>query len=537
VARLLGPDANARFVYTSVGGTLRSAAGLTATVYSTAVGNLLADIATYDGTNTPGATISGSTLTVDSDSFLPRFWFPDTVDTVYVSVNGGTRVALNADYDARLDAIDARWSYSYVGLWAASTGYVLNDLVTAPTGDIVTPKIAFTSSSSYSATNWNIVVPVGAETRHLLRGNRVSWLGDSITIGNSTFTATSTLRGDKDPLNWLHILTDGKAAYQTNAGISGNTTTQMAARTTDVTTPGADWCLVMGGTNDCSSGISLATYAANVRAIVAALIVANIRPVLVTPPPKTITGTNRQTLEKYVAWLRYYAYRTGIPLVDGWSALIDPTTGNMQSAYDSGDGIHPGPAGAKVLGQAVADTLTGMLNPVLAHPPAHQTSDSRNMIAGGLFLVDTNADGVSDSWTKTGSGTASRITGDTVILGTWQRLVDTVNEFTQITSTSVSTGFSVGDRLAFTGLVKSGTTSGQVNVQLVFTNASPSVNVRPVSGLTTTVTAHRFYLEYVVPAGTTAIQVSISSQSGTGMDIQVAQVGVFNLTSLGVDTA
>lgn len=376
-----------------------------------------------------------------------------------------------------------------------------------------------------------------ALAQHDLRGNRVSWLGDSITIGNSTFTATSTLRGDKDPLNWLHLLTDGKAVYQTNAGVTGNTTTQMLARVTDVTGPGADWCLVMGGTNDCSSGISLATYASNIRAIVAALIVANIRPVLVTPPPKTVTGTNRQTLEKYVAWLQYYASRAGIPLVDGWSTLIDPTTGNMLSAYDSGDGIHPSPAGGKALGQAAANTLGALLNPVLAQPPAHQTSDSRNMIAGGLFLVDTNADGVADSWAKTGSGTASVVTGDTAILGNWQRLVDTVNEFTQITSTSVSTGFSVGDRLAFTGLVKSGTTSGQVNVQLVFTNASPSVNVRPVSGFTTSATAHRFYLEYVVSSGTTAIQVSISSQSGTGMDIQVAQAGVFNLTSLGVDSA
>jgi len=105
VARLLGPDANGRLVYVASAGALRSAAGRTAVVYAAATGSTLADLATYDGTGTPGAAISDSELTVDSDSLLPRFWFPDGADTVYVSVDGGTRVAVNADYDARLDAI------------------------------------------------------------------------------------------------------------------------------------------------------------------------------------------------------------------------------------------------------------------------------------------------------------------------------------------------------------------------------------------------------------------------------------------------
>jgi hypothetical protein len=104
MARLLGPDANSRFVYVTLNGALRSAAHLTATIYSAATGSTLANVAVYDGTSTPGAVISDATLTVDTDSLLPRFWFPDGVDTVYVSVNGGTRVAVNADYDARIDA-------------------------------------------------------------------------------------------------------------------------------------------------------------------------------------------------------------------------------------------------------------------------------------------------------------------------------------------------------------------------------------------------------------------------------------------------
>jgi hypothetical protein len=131
MARLLGPDTNGRFVYAVVTGTLRAAAGLTATVYSAATGSTLANIATYDGTGTPGATISGSTLTVDSDSLLPRFWFPDpATDTVWVSVNGGTRIAVNADADARLDTyfLDTRPPVGGHGVGISGHGQLLRGL-------------------------------------------------------------------------------------------------------------------------------------------------------------------------------------------------------------------------------------------------------------------------------------------------------------------------------------------------------------------------------------------------------------------------
>jgi hypothetical protein len=147
VTRLLGPDANSRFVYVIVNGTLRSAASLTAIVYSAAAGSTLADIATYDGTTTPGASISGSTLTVDVDSLLPRFWFPDGVDIVYVSVNGGTRVAVNADYDARLDTVS-------ITAAAAET----------TTGAQAKADAAQSAAISDAATKYARVVPVTAPT-------------------------------------------------------------------------------------------------------------------------------------------------------------------------------------------------------------------------------------------------------------------------------------------------------------------------------------------------------------------------------------
>jgi hypothetical protein len=103
MAQLLGPDATSRTVTLGNG---KSAHGRTATVYSDDAATTLADINVYDGTETPAAAISGSTLTVGADSLLPRFWFEDDLDTLYIRVNGKAGIqTIYADVDARLDAV------------------------------------------------------------------------------------------------------------------------------------------------------------------------------------------------------------------------------------------------------------------------------------------------------------------------------------------------------------------------------------------------------------------------------------------------
>lgn len=103
--RLLGPDLNSRLAYVPAGGSLLSAAGMSAVVFANSTGSTLADIQIYNGTSTPAGPVPNSTLTVDSDSLIPRFWFPENTDTVYIEVNGGTRTAANADYDFRIGAV------------------------------------------------------------------------------------------------------------------------------------------------------------------------------------------------------------------------------------------------------------------------------------------------------------------------------------------------------------------------------------------------------------------------------------------------
>lgn len=107
MAQLLGPDNSSRTVLL---GPAQSAHGRTATVYTDSAATSLATINVYDGTETPGAAISGSAVTVDSESQIPQFWFPDGVDTLYVRVNGLATVrTVYADVDRRLDVV-AGWT-------------------------------------------------------------------------------------------------------------------------------------------------------------------------------------------------------------------------------------------------------------------------------------------------------------------------------------------------------------------------------------------------------------------------------------------
>lgn len=104
MARLTGPDESVRLVYLASGSNSGKAAaqGLSVPLYADAALTTAADVRTVGG-----AVIAGSppTLTVDAYSRIPLFLFPDGVDTVYTSINGGPSVALYARTDDRLDTL------------------------------------------------------------------------------------------------------------------------------------------------------------------------------------------------------------------------------------------------------------------------------------------------------------------------------------------------------------------------------------------------------------------------------------------------
>jgi lysophospholipase L1-like esterase len=372
--------------------------------------------------------------------------------------------------------------------------------------------------------------------------NRMAALGDSTALGSTS--ADNTLKASNDPLLWAHLYSQARIGYARNAGISGNTTAQMLARIgTDIDPYDPDWCLVLGGTNDAGTGVPLATYAANIAAIVDNLKGRGIRPVLITPFPNPATPvevpTRRQLLDSYLAWLRYWCPRNGVPLIDGFTLLVDPATGGYLATYNT-DGIHPSDGGAQIVGKAISDLVTPQLYPQVPDLAAYTGTDSQNLVPNALYLADANADGVPDSWTKSGSAVAAIESGAADgILGNWLHLSDPVNEFSQINSSNFpASGWSVGDRLKISCRLKTNSTGqqsgGQTKLVIGFTGGTPSLQLL-LRGIATP--ALTYEDEITIPPSTTAVNISIQTQGGAGAfvrDIRVGQLQVRNLTKLGI---
>lgn len=182
MARLFGPDMGSRLVVLPSG---YRGAGLIGTVYSNAGGTVLADILAYQPSNptVPGAAIVGSVITTDAYGLLPLFWFPDSVDIVWISVNGGPVTPINADYDTRLDAIGVR--------------------VTAiePAGSAVALRAGANLSDLASVATARTNLGVPPTTRTIIAGTGLTGGGDlsldrTLTVAYGTTIGTATQGND-----------------------------------------------------------------------------------------------------------------------------------------------------------------------------------------------------------------------------------------------------------------------------------------------------------------------------------------------------
>ena len=104
MSRLIGPDESCRTVFLTSGTNAGKALaqGMSAPLYADAALTTPADVR-----STTGDVIAGTppTVTVNAYSQIPLIQYPDGVDTIYTSINGGPAVALYARTDDRLDAL------------------------------------------------------------------------------------------------------------------------------------------------------------------------------------------------------------------------------------------------------------------------------------------------------------------------------------------------------------------------------------------------------------------------------------------------
>lgn len=383
------------------------------------------------------------------------------------------------------------------------------------------------------------------------KSNRTVLLSDSIGLGQGVYrakrdTALTLAQGNSvgyDFMAWADLLSSGKIIYDYNASMGGEVSAGGLYRVdADVVSRNPGCCVISLGQNDAALFVSLTAYSANIQKIVQKLRGAQILPVLCTISPRATDAVlQRQLVSKYNVWLRYYAHREGIPLVDWNPAITDTTTGALKASM-VGDGLHPGTYGAKAMGQALADTLGPLLNawsPTLA---VTQHADFPNMIPGGLFL--TNSAGVGTGWNPIpGTGVSFSVVADAAIVGNWQRLT-TVSTTANGNIYSNPIAVTAGNRLSITGRVEATGVDGggTLSLALLFDSGELFYPIRyPNSVLEEGVEAYTskvFQREFVVPAAATSVTAYIGSgfrTVATSRYIQFAQLTMLDLTARGVD--
>jgi lysophospholipase L1-like esterase len=183
--------------------------------------------------------------------------------------------------------------------------------------------------------------------------NEIVIFGDSIT------ELCGQHPTDRGYFNWTQAILSHPFKLLYNAGVGGNSTTQMLARVaTDVTAYSPDWVLVMGGINDVASGVSAATIYTNLTTMYETFYNLGYHVIGCTLLPSSSfdTAAERLVFTTVNTNLRAYAAaHTWLWFAD-IQPLYDDGNSNPLATYTA-DGVHPSALGAAVIGQKFATLL------------------------------------------------------------------------------------------------------------------------------------------------------------------------------------
>jgi lysophospholipase L1-like esterase len=390
-------------------------------------------------------------------------------------------------------------------------------------------------------TSLNLKADVGGSTTP-----GISNVGTAVVIGDSiSETATNDSTGYRRPA-WFNIacIESGmQLIYVKNSAVGGNTTGHMLGRfDADVVAYKPRFCFIMGGTNDIATGtagivggITPADTRANIDAMVAKCKTNGIIPILCTIPPRTDTVvTNvKQKTNSYNAWLKLFASKKGVMLLDFHSQLVDPATGGWKAGFHA-DGIHPDYIGLGVMGRYAAAQMKPLL-PAWSPYLAMDNADPMNMVTNGLFITSTS--GVPNNWTSftdAPANTTFSVVADSGGAPAGNMASINKNAGSPYLLHSIATGFLAGDKLLFTGRVKSigiGDASLQLTVGLTFVGGGSNNLWRPMAVFQNAfANGGTWHMELTVPAGTTSIEIKFDLGPGSG-EYRFGQVTLVNLSA------
>lgn len=302
---------------------------------------------------------------------------------------------------------------------------------------------------------------------------------------------------------------------------------QVVARAAQV-----DAAVVLAGTNGQST---LAAQYASLTGIYGALSAAGIRPILCTIPPQGFgAATNVANVLTLNAWIKRYARKNNLPVIDVFAALVNPATGAMQAAYDGGDGIHPyTAAGAAALGRAVAQGIREQLGASTAVDLA-TTNVGTGLLHTHPLLLNLVSGNIQEDWSNMSALGTSTVT-QTDDAGVVGKMMTLTRGDSDINVRGTNTDHVAGRRYQVAFKLKATVPSGG---SFAFRLESSSTNIGWPWGWTdvaVNVPLTTVSLEYVLPSGLAVYNLRPRfAVQGAGTQVSIGQFTWRDLTAAGI---
>lgn len=402
-----------------------------------------------------------------------------------------------------------------------------------------------------------------AQSALAVAGRRSVFFGDSITNGSiaSSF-ATSFSKVAVDIL--------GSAAERLDfveAGTGGYTATQLLAYAPSVLAayPDLGHAHIQIGTNDANLGFALGSFTAPVMSLVGLCKARGMTVTIGTVPPRAgVANSMRLLIAAYNTWIRLWAPANGIEVAEVHGALADVTTGDLYSAYDSGDGAHPNDLGHARIAQVVAQAMFRTFRTTRSSTSLLALSTGISLCANPMMAGSIGAGSPSGYYesTSTGSAPTYQILADTtgrLPAGQWYEMDwNAVSGGIRTVQTEpVVTGVNTGNTLAVTGiyLVEDITGTWEADVAGFTAGVAPSIRMSDgtiianvcngcpglklgnIYGNGNTVWQIGPLLSpAIVPSGTTGLLMShyVFLPSGKHVKVRFGCLDVINLSALGL---
>lgn len=203
---------------------------------------------------------------------------------------------------------------------------------------------AATPAAARAALGVDSLRPIADARKRLAKSPSVFVLGDSLCSGNSSYP-----NREQNTKGWgaqVVAQSNGVLKLRWNGGVPSETTTQMLARISDVTSRAPNLCVIIGGRNDINTSVATATIVGNIDAMASTCLANGIIPVIGLVPPSSSGAV--AALTNLNSALSLLCTRKGYTLADTYTPFIN-ANGTQKTEYFE-DSMHFNESGAVLAG-------------------------------------------------------------------------------------------------------------------------------------------------------------------------------------------